>query len=192
MSQLRNSLNVLERIGVMDVILPFLLIFTLLYAILEKTKVLGTEKIGNAEVSKKSANALVAFVIAFIVVGTPQLIPSLNKFISYVAILMVLIILFVMVITIFYYNDKDDKFEYSKNMRSLLVGVAGVTVLVIFLFAFNFIDKITELIDKFKSLGSFNPETMGIVIMLVVLGGAIFFVVSPPKKSSEDKTSEKK
>ena len=40
----RQVINVLVDLGVYDVILPFLLVFTIVFAILEKTKVLGLEK----------------------------------------------------------------------------------------------------------------------------------------------------
>ena len=37
----------LEKLGVYEIILPFLLVFTMVFAILEKTRVYGVEKIGD-------------------------------------------------------------------------------------------------------------------------------------------------
>jgi len=64
-SMLAESLQFLSRLGVFDVILPFLLVFTIVYAILEKTKVLGTEKVGGKVASRKNLNSMVSFVIGF-------------------------------------------------------------------------------------------------------------------------------
>ena len=41
----REVIEFFDSIGLFDVVLPFLLVFTIVFAILEKTKVLGTEDI---------------------------------------------------------------------------------------------------------------------------------------------------
>ena len=40
---LENTIYTLERIGVADVILPFVIIFTIVFAALQKSKILGQE-----------------------------------------------------------------------------------------------------------------------------------------------------
>ena len=50
----------LERIGFVDAVLPFLLIFTVMFAMLQKTKVLGD--------GKKNFNAIIAIIIGLLVV----------------------------------------------------------------------------------------------------------------------------
>ena len=50
----------LERIGFMDVVLPFLLIFTVIFAVLEKTKIMGE--------GKRNLNIGIAFIFALMVV----------------------------------------------------------------------------------------------------------------------------
>ena len=52
----RGVISFLNTLGVYDIILPFLLVFTLVFAILEKTKVLGTEKVGDKTITKKNLN----------------------------------------------------------------------------------------------------------------------------------------
>ena len=42
-STFREVLLFFEQIGIYDVVLPFLLVFTIVFAILEKTKLFGTE-----------------------------------------------------------------------------------------------------------------------------------------------------
>ena len=68
-----------DKIGVYDIILPFLLVFTIVFAILEKTKILGTEKIGDREVTKKNLNSMVAFVMAFLVIASARLVAVINE-----------------------------------------------------------------------------------------------------------------
>ena len=54
-----DMVRVLERLGVLDVLVPFLLIFTIIYAILLKTKILG---------EKKEFNIIIALVFAMAVI----------------------------------------------------------------------------------------------------------------------------
>ena len=46
-----------QRIGIYDVVLPFLLTFTIVFAILEKTRVFGVEKIEGADYPRKNLNS---------------------------------------------------------------------------------------------------------------------------------------
>ena len=44
MSVFGEAIQFLAKLGIYDVVLPFLLVFTIVFAIMEKTKLLGTEK----------------------------------------------------------------------------------------------------------------------------------------------------
>src|SRR3989344_2060049 len=59
---LGDAVKLLQDFGFFDVILPFLLVFTVVFGILEKTKIFGTE--GEKGHPKKNIDAMVAFVIA--------------------------------------------------------------------------------------------------------------------------------
>ena len=78
-STFRGALEFFQDIGIYDVVLPFLLIFTIVYAIFEKTKVLGTEEISGVKFAKKNLNAMVAFVIAFMVVASSKLVEIITE-----------------------------------------------------------------------------------------------------------------
>ena len=58
--QLESFIRTLDRWGLTDVLLPFLLIFVIIFAILQKTKILGE--------SKKNLNVVVALVVGLLVV----------------------------------------------------------------------------------------------------------------------------
>src|SRR3989338_8683840 len=89
-STFRGVIVFLDKIGVYDVILPFLLVFTIVFAILEKTKILGSEKIDGKEHPKKNINAMVAFVIAFLVIASTQLVAVINQVMANVILLLIL------------------------------------------------------------------------------------------------------
>ena len=53
-SAFRSALDFFVQLGIYDVVLPFLLVFTLVFAFLEKSRVYGTEKVGDKEIPKKN------------------------------------------------------------------------------------------------------------------------------------------
>ena len=74
MSVFREALIFFDQVGLYDVVLPFLLVFTLVFGVLEKSKILGTEKGGDGEMyTRKNLNAMVAFISGFFVVASAQL-----------------------------------------------------------------------------------------------------------------------
>src|SRR5574341_762952 len=75
----------LVDIGFVEVVLPFLLVFTLTYAVLQKTRVLGEEE----KQPKKRLNAMVAFVMGFFAVLATHLLNVINIMIGYLVLLMV-------------------------------------------------------------------------------------------------------
>ena len=77
----------LVDVGFVEVILPFLLVFTLTYAVLQRTKVLGME--GEEKAPKKKLNAMVAFVMGFFAVLATHLLNVINIMIGYLVLLMV-------------------------------------------------------------------------------------------------------
>lgn len=81
------------RLGVVDVLLPFLLVFTIMLGLLDRTRVLGTEK-GKP---KTRLNAMVAFVLAFFSIVSMQEIIAIRAFgeVTSVAVVIVLVLLMV-------------------------------------------------------------------------------------------------
>jgi len=77
------AVRFLADLGVFEVLIPFMLSFTLVYAILQKTQVLGVEKNGSP---KKNINTMIAFAVSFIFVASLQLVSSAVMIAQYSAI----------------------------------------------------------------------------------------------------------
>ena len=90
-SVFRNALDFFQEIGIYDVVLPFLLVFTIMFAILEKTKIFGFED-KEQKYTRKNLNSMVAFVTAFLVVASAKLVAIINETISNVVLLLLLAI----------------------------------------------------------------------------------------------------
>ena len=130
-SALRGTISFFDRLGVYDVILPFLLVFTLVFAILERTKIFGTDKVGGNEYPKKSLNAMAAFVIALLVVASSQIVGVINRSLAKIVLLLVLSISFLMLIGTFFGKDEDVKLEKGP-WRAGMMAFMGLGILLIF------------------------------------------------------------
>lgn len=123
-----------DKLGIYDVLLPFLLTFTIVFAILEKTKILGTEKIGGEEYPRKNANAMVAFSIGFFVVASAQVVEVITQVSSQVVILLMLAIFFLMLIGSFFPAEEFAKGESLKDQWPQIVFIVIMFVGIIYIF----------------------------------------------------------
>jgi len=89
---LQDSLRWLANFGLLDVILPFVLVFTIMFATLERIK-LFTEK-GEP---KRNINSMLAFCIAFLAVAIANVIPWINALVTAFAITAVFMLLILLV-----------------------------------------------------------------------------------------------
>ena len=106
-SPFRQVIEFFDTIGLFDVVLPFLLVFTVVFAMLEKSKVLGTEEFDGKKYTKKNLNAMAAFVISFIVVAAKEIVEIINETVAKAVVVLFFSVLFLMLIGSFHKEEKD-------------------------------------------------------------------------------------
>ncbi|HLD10851.1 MAG TPA: hypothetical protein VJB89_02120 [Candidatus Nanoarchaeia archaeon] len=84
----------LQDMGIYDYLLPFILIFAIIFAILEKTKVLGSE----GTKPKTNINALVAIVIGLLLIVNQNIVYIINSFLPKVSLLIIILLMGLLVI----------------------------------------------------------------------------------------------
>jgi len=139
-----------------EIIFPFILVFTLLFAVLEKIKVLG---------ENRQNHALISLAVAFILIATPArtVVANLIPFFAVAAVVLLIFMLlwgFVL----------QDKVKVEGPLKTILLIVILVAVVIAVLGATGYWSK---LIDLLKT-------EWGIVIniiTLIVIGVAAYFVV---------------
>ncbi len=173
-------LSFFDRLGIYDVILPFLLTFTIFFAILERTKVLGTEKLENEEVTKKNLNAMVAFVVAFLVVATPKAVGVMSEALPNIVLLILVAVSFLMLVGTFYGKDEEVKFE--GNMRHFLVGLAFAAVLLVFAAAIPHSSHDSWLdFLWYRIFYDFGSTAVSSIVMIIVLLGIMVWITKDRK-----------
>jgi len=78
-----------QDMGIFDIVLPFLLIFAIIFAILEKSKIFGTNAEGGA---KSNINLIVSLVIGLIVVVQTDIVNKINTYLPKMALVYVIAI----------------------------------------------------------------------------------------------------
>ena len=185
-STFRGVLDFFETIGLYDVVLPFILVFTIVFAILEKTKVLGMEKIGDKEYTRKNLNAMVAFVIAFLVVASSQLVQIITTVSSQIVILLLLSVLFLLLVGSFY---KDAEGGYLKGgWQTFFMFLMFIGIVLIFLGAIKNEagDSWLDIFWNYIANNGQGGNAIGAIILLVVLVLFMVYIVRDRKPDKKD------
>ncbi len=171
------AVDFLETFGFFDVILPFLLVFTIVFGILEKTRVFGTYD-GKP---KKNINSMVAFVIGFFVISAKQIVQAIQESLPIVALLLIAVVSFLVLVGSFASGEKEFNFlELFKGWQMPLALLFFAAIALIFINSFGWLTPIIEYITG-----------AGIAIFLMVafigiIGGIVFFVVGGSKKAGDE------
>lgn len=174
----RGVLTFLDKIGVYDVILPFLLVFTIVFAILEKTKILGTEKLDGKDYTKKNLNAMVSFVTAFLVIASTKLVAVINQTMANVVLLLILAISFLMLVGVFF-GSKEFTLESYPGWTKFFMVLMFIGVVVIFLNALDWLKYVLFLFT------SWNAQWAATIILLIIILGFIWFITKEPSKKEK-------
>jgi hypothetical protein len=147
-------------------LLPFLLVFFIIFAILERTKLFGE--------GKKQINALTAFVIGLIFVGAvsyTHMISNLTLFLT-VAIVAIFVLL---LIWGFIFGDEKG-FQLNKGLKWVLAIVAGIAFIWAMIWSTDSLGKIGTFFS-----GSLGQTVVTNGIFLIVIAVALALVLIKPR-----------
>ncbi len=188
----RESFYPLADWGLFDIVLPFILVFAIVYAVLQRTKVLGKES--------KNYNTIVALVmgagviVPHILMGTADpadrmltngfvdLVEVINLALPQVSVLMIAIL---MVLLIFGIWGKEVKIGDS-SLSGIIAGLSFLAVIVIFGNAAGW-----WYLPSFVTSYWLTPETQALIVTVLVFAIIIWFVTRDPdsNKNSKDRGS---
>ncbi|MBI2136371.1 hypothetical protein HYU06_04825 [Candidatus Woesearchaeota archaeon] len=183
-STFRGMISFLGDIGIYDIVLPFLLVFTIVYAILEKTKILGVDKYQGKDYTKKQLNAITAFVISFLVIASTRLVALINEAMANIVVLLLLSVMFLLLIGSFY--REDEKVFLEGKWRTFFTWLMFVGIVLIFLRAVRTNDNQSWL-EWFLGFikDNWKNEWVASLIFIVVVIVFIFFIVKEPEEGKK-------
>lgn len=155
-----------------DVILPFVLVFTLLFAILEKSKLLGE--------GKNQINAIISFVIAALfIAGFSAQVEWIKQFSAFLAVALMILFVFLLIYG-FVYSGKDG-FSLGEGYKTLIAGIAFVAVVGASLVITGYWEKVYSF---------FTVSNVGANVILGIIIITVIFSVL--RSGSSTKREEKK
>ena len=153
-----------------EVILPFVLVFTVVFAILQKSQILGKEK--------KQIDAIVSLSIGLIVISYANAVGIITDLMPFLAVSTIIILVFLIMYGMVF---KEGEFEIGKNAKKVFGGLAATSVVIAVLI-------LTGTWDYIKDTW-FGGESQSIVvtniIFFVILIVAVAIVLSTGKKKEE-------
>lgn len=164
---LGNAIDFLTAFGFFDVVLPFLLVFTVTFGVLEKSNLFG--------VGKKNLNAMIAFSVGFLVVAATQITAAIQASIPQVAFMLIILISLLMLVGSLMgpqVAGLDFWSTLHKYVKWPMGIIIGVSILAIF---FSSVGWLEPLMDFFR-VNISNPA-LSSIIFLVVVGGIIYYIL---------------
>jgi peptidoglycan/LPS O-acetylase OafA/YrhL len=152
-------------------VLVFILVFTLIFAVLQKSKVLGE--------GKKQIDALVSLAIALLVISVGYAMNLITKMAPFLSVGLVIILVFLLLTGIFF----KGALEFSDRLKAAF-GIAAFIAVVIATIVF------TGAWDSISSFFSGNSSIVGNVFILIVVILAVWIVLQFGGGSSSGSSKE--
>lgn len=161
--------TVLQSEMLSDFLLPLLLIFFIVFAILERSKIFGSDK--------KQLNALTSLVIALIFVGAvyPKII--VGNLILFLGIAMIAIFV-ILLLWGFVYTDRDEGFKPEPWMKWALGGGLGIAFIFALIWAAG--DWWGGILDFLKSTTGKTISTNVIFVLTIIIALAVALMKPRP------------
>jgi hypothetical protein len=160
----------LESLGILDVLLPFLLIFTISFAVLNKSKVLGKDS--------KRFNVIISVVFAFaaiiphVIGGQPDVVPIINSALPNVSLLMIASMMVLILIGVF----GSDVNVGGTDLAGIVVLFSIVAVGWVFMSSAGLVNTIPFLQD---------PQTRSMLVAVLVFAVVVWFITAEPNEESK-------
>ena len=152
--------TILQHPVLTNFVYPFLIVFLLVFAILEKTKILGE--------GKKQLSAILAFVIGLIFVSAvypKMVVANMILFLS-----VALVIMFVVLIIWGFIFSGEKGFSLTKTQKMGLGVVSSVAIVIGTLWAFGVTGKVYDYLFSNNWSEAFWTNLIFIVLIAVALG----------------------
>jgi hypothetical protein len=101
-SILQSAIDSLHTVGFFDIMLPFLLVFSIVFGVLERAQMFGEKR--------SDLNAIIAFVIGLIVVVSSTVLNLMTGFLPWVGLMVVVFLCFIM-LTVMFWGEASNLWE---------------------------------------------------------------------------------
>lgn len=182
-STLGGVVEFLTRFGLYDVVLPFLLVFTIVFAVLEKTRILGKDDKGNP---KANLDAMVAFAMALMFIAATKLVQALNVALPFVVLMLIAFICIILLVAAFYKDGEFNFMEAYEGMKTPVLIVVIIGVFTAFIFALGWADPLMNWIKN-----NWNSTAAAAIFFGLLVIVLMYFIVKTPGEKKPTKSEKK-
>jgi len=174
-------ITLLNNLGFFNVILPFLLVYAIMYGILSKYKILGDPFAeGDKGKTTRSLISIVSAATGFFIVASSNVVLSLKTLIPYIVLFLLAVFFLILAISPFLQKEeKSGEIQIGNRTRTILLASTIIifTLMVIFILGlYNYINlSLTSTV--ISSLQTFI-ET---IVVLAIMLGIAYWAVKPEK-----------
>ena len=165
-------ISFMRDLGFFKVFLPFLLSFILMYAILDKTKVLGTDNGKPDGDPKRNINAIASFCIGLFVVGSQAVVGVINQALAHIVVVLLVSVFFIVAVSVFLTEGQIDfaNDPYKDWLKFFMILIFIVFIL-IFLGALGWLSPIWEWLKA-----NWKEDFVATIIFLLAIAAFIWLI----------------
>lgn len=194
MVDFREIIETLQDWHFYDVFLPFILVYVVIFAILEKSKIFNVKDGGDgANKHVKNVNAIIAFVFALFVVASLQTVLYIQSFITNI-ILFIIFILVVLILLAFIFGSDYMKLFMHENgtIKGWAAWTVGIVVFIValgvFLWVIGALDWLLDYLDDLN----IEDGDFGAIVIIAIIGIVLYFITRGDSKPSNSNSEPEK
>ncbi len=195
MVDFRAIIETLKNIHFYDVILPFILVYAIVFAILEKSGIFAKKDNDGKDLLEgqtKNINSIIAFVFGLFVVASIQTVLFIESFIVNITIF-IIFILVVLVLLGFIFGDKYGELLDNKYVKWTVAGVVLLVATAVLITILGVWDWVKDKWDNTSFGGSGTSDTFTTILIILALGFVMYWISGGfAKGNKEPKKKEKK
>ena len=156
--------TILSSPFVVETVLPFLLVFTIVFAVLQKSEILGK--------GKRQIDALVSLVIGLIVVSFGYASGIIVSIIPFLAVAAVIILIFMM---LYGMTFKSGEFKMDRGIQIAVAILVAIGLIVVVLVATGGWHYISDMLNTSENS---SAVVSNLIFLAIIILAAVFFMFS--------------
>jgi uncharacterized membrane protein len=176
-------ITLLNNLGFFNVILPFLLVYAVMYGILSKYKILG-DPFAEGDKGKvtRSLLSIVSAATGFFIVGSANVVLSLRTLIPYLVLFLLTVFFLILAISPFLQKEeKSGEIQIGNRTRMILLTFAIIIFTLIVIFTLGLFNYVASAASASSSILSSLQPFIETIIILAIMFGIAYWAIKPSK-----------